>query len=241
MRNYWKVKPLKLHFNLDTDKDKVKDYKDCRPFNPRKQHVSDTTMQRIKNLDIIIIRRNGDFIPFREAKKLEPKTYREIISLFKEFPSLLGQAERLKEEDEEFDIIYTVGKALKNQPLGTQQHRSIVVRKRREYHEQPKGFKKGVTDYNRQLRAKTAGTMFHEMKHEEQERRDPKFIDKYSSYVNKSGVVVPRNEREFDIYESNPYEVEADRYAEEKVNERYDWPTEKEYIEGRKKFFKLIE
>ena len=34
-----KVKPMKLHLPLDTDNDKVPDYKDCRPFNPRKQHL----------------------------------------------------------------------------------------------------------------------------------------------------------------------------------------------------------
>jgi len=33
-----KIKPIKLHFRLDTDKDKVRDHKDCRPFNKHKQH-----------------------------------------------------------------------------------------------------------------------------------------------------------------------------------------------------------
>jgi len=34
-----RFKPIRLRFNLDTDNDRVTDWKDCRPFNPFKQHV----------------------------------------------------------------------------------------------------------------------------------------------------------------------------------------------------------
>jgi len=33
-----KIKAIKPRFNLDSDRDGVKDYRDCRPFNPKKQH-----------------------------------------------------------------------------------------------------------------------------------------------------------------------------------------------------------
>jgi len=40
---YWKsfkpakIKPMKVHFSLDSDRDGVDDRKDCRPFNPKRQ------------------------------------------------------------------------------------------------------------------------------------------------------------------------------------------------------------
>ena len=36
-----RTKPIKMHFGFDTDRDGVKDHRDCRPFNPRKQHVDE--------------------------------------------------------------------------------------------------------------------------------------------------------------------------------------------------------
>lgn len=40
MKNTWKVKPIfkPFSFKLDTDRDGVVDWRDCQPFNPRKQH-----------------------------------------------------------------------------------------------------------------------------------------------------------------------------------------------------------
>ena len=46
--NVWKIKPVKtfdFKFNLDTDKDGVKDWKDCRPFNHWYQDVEDWTKE----------------------------------------------------------------------------------------------------------------------------------------------------------------------------------------------------
>jgi len=47
--NYWKIKPFKpakIHFNLDSDRDKVMDWRDCQPFNPWKQDSKEK--ERIK-------------------------------------------------------------------------------------------------------------------------------------------------------------------------------------------------
>jgi len=42
MKNYFKVKPIRFkpikpHFNLDLDRDGVRDFRDCQPFNKRRQ------------------------------------------------------------------------------------------------------------------------------------------------------------------------------------------------------------
>jgi len=34
-----KLKPIKISFDFDSDRDGVKDKKDCQPFNPKKQEV----------------------------------------------------------------------------------------------------------------------------------------------------------------------------------------------------------
>lgn len=33
-----RFKPIKVRFNFDTDRDRVMDWKDCAPFNPKRQH-----------------------------------------------------------------------------------------------------------------------------------------------------------------------------------------------------------
>lgn len=40
MKNIWEVKSIKMHFNLDTDCDNVLDWRDCRPFNPKRQDTN---------------------------------------------------------------------------------------------------------------------------------------------------------------------------------------------------------
>jgi hypothetical protein len=41
VRDYWGVRKLKssMGLNLDTDRDGVPDCRDCRPFDPKRQHI----------------------------------------------------------------------------------------------------------------------------------------------------------------------------------------------------------
>ena len=53
--NVWKIKPVKtfnFKFNLNTDRDGIKDRKDCRPFNPRKQHIDDSWRDELVDKEI---------------------------------------------------------------------------------------------------------------------------------------------------------------------------------------------
>lgn len=58
MKNYWnikpiRIKPIRVHFPFDTDRDGVQDRYDCRPFDRRRQHISKTMEERIKKLPIV--------------------------------------------------------------------------------------------------------------------------------------------------------------------------------------------
>jgi len=44
-----KIKPIKMHFGLDSDRDKVKDWRDCQPFNKRRQHMGPTEFRITEN------------------------------------------------------------------------------------------------------------------------------------------------------------------------------------------------
>jgi len=239
-----KLKPIKINFNFDIDRDGVVDRKDCRPFNPFKQHVSNTTMNRIKSLKLGIISEDEiqEPIPFSKAKKYAPRGYREIISLFKTYPNLLGKAERLTKTGE-FAIFYDANKVPAGQPLGRQTNHMIYVRKRYQYYEKPPKTVEYRDDeeYKKLLRSETASSMFHEMKHEDQERRDPKFGYKYDSYMRKNVPSLPRTQKEAELYYMNPYEAEAMKYGDKKTIERELGYTDSEVKERRKSFFKLIE
>jgi len=91
-----RIKPLKIHFRLDTDRDKVFDFKDCRPFNPFKQHISETTKKRIKHQPIYVSDRPGEewHVLSKEAKYKAPRARQEMLSALKKFPSILGDFER---------------------------------------------------------------------------------------------------------------------------------------------------
>ena len=102
--SYWKlkpirIKPIRIHFNLDTDRDRVKDYKDCRPFdtNLHKIKPSQAMQERIENLPIYVSRGLGHpMYPLlsKQAEKKAKEARIRALSAIKRYPSIVGEIER---------------------------------------------------------------------------------------------------------------------------------------------------
>ena len=116
-----KIKTIDIKLKLDTDNDKVMDFKDCRPFNPKKQHIrpSRTMRKRLNKLPIYVTDEEMTELstrvipddPLREIPWEEPKTYHilskeakrkapkartEMLSSIKKYPSIVGEIEKSK-------------------------------------------------------------------------------------------------------------------------------------------------
>jgi len=105
-----RIKPIKLHFQLDSDRDRIIDFKDCRPFNPRFQHISETTKKRIKHQPIYVsdIPDEEYHVLSKEARYKAPRARQEMLSAIKKYPSILGDFERAKaHEDIKYRFVHT--------------------------------------------------------------------------------------------------------------------------------------
>jgi len=117
-----KIKPIKIHFGLDSDRDKVPDFKDCRPFNPKKQHLrpSKTTRKRLEQLPIYVTNKpmgseedvdemvfwtykselprkfGAHHILSKEAKYKSKSARQQLLGAIKKHPSIIGDVERTK-------------------------------------------------------------------------------------------------------------------------------------------------
>jgi len=78
MPNYWKIKPIKpikVHFNIDTDRDKVFDFKDCQPFNHFKQDfdINDTSELEMSPEELKIYQDNAPKIAYHATDEQSAK------------------------------------------------------------------------------------------------------------------------------------------------------------------------
>jgi len=106
-----KVKPIKLRFNFDSDRDKVPDWKDCQPFNPFKQDAepNEQLYEEIKKLPIYVCD-NEYFNPekahiyrryhilSKEARSTKAlNMLRKIgLSIIKRYPQIIGYMKKYR-------------------------------------------------------------------------------------------------------------------------------------------------
>jgi hypothetical protein len=137
--NIWKVNTLntrKHHFSMDTDRDGVLDYRDCRPFNPRKQHVDveESRMSDLKDrLMRVITQEKKGYVKklrgrFKDVFSFEPSEYQTITLKGKRFKSYeVQQALNELVEEGKLHYIYDPYKMFKHRPI------YVTARKYKEY------------------------------------------------------------------------------------------------------------
>jgi hypothetical protein len=124
-----------FRYHLDTDRDGVEDFRDCRPFNYFLQHVKPNKLmeKEIKKLHIKVAENEGYSYPLfsKEAERYAPRASREILSAIKKSPSLISE-------------IRKTGRQFKYQPLEMNKQLTINVREQL-INKSPKKFNQNVT------------------------------------------------------------------------------------------------
>jgi len=174
--NFWKVEPI--HFNLDTDRDNVLDYKDCRPFNPKKQHVTGNMKRRIRELDINVCDNYEGFIYHilsNEAKKYAPISREHLLAVFNKYPGILSKIEKL-DKKKPITLIHTKVKLEPYDSIGyseksdNEPYNKIVTTS-----QLPKMVEELINEYEEEIQRRiridtTANTLYHELRHIEQKQ-----------------------------------------------------------------------
>jgi len=245
-----KIKTIPIRFNFDTDRDGVKDYKDCRPFNTHKQHArpSQTTRKRLEKLPIYFV--SNEATPYDVAvskkkytvrDKKVPKTIHQtrqrFYSVIKKRPDVLGEMERTTPDA----IVFTKrGGQEEGYFLSTDDEELVVSRlSSRTGH-----------PYREEEAQESAGTIHHELEHVKQSRRwkgKPKLKKKMTkgSYSKRREEVLAREAEEKAAkaryeYQSIPYEFSPriDERKEEWEKYAKEHPAEEQrYKRKQKKFF----
>jgi hypothetical protein len=83
----------KFRFYIDTDRDRVPDYKDCRPFDPKLQHIKPNKLMKKDLSELpIFVKDSLDYsypLFSKEAKTYAPRARAEFLSTVKKNPWLI--------------------------------------------------------------------------------------------------------------------------------------------------------
>ena len=244
-----KIKTIPIRFNLDTDRDGVFDWKDCRPFNQKRQHISKTMKKRIKKLPIVASPTSISGEQYKMWKRMEHKIDRDAPDLMEEvaprmrsgrLPHIMSK--EIKQENQVARQLFLstirkypgiVGEIEKVQPK-----KVVVTSERQSDKYMPIGWTSPTgevyigpqTPYLSKTQQKeVAKTAYHELKHVEQLKETPAIeaIKQYP-YVSQNMSFDKLTDEEFEkVAEQHaqvPMEKEAIEHSEEKM---------KEYHKGR--------
>lgn len=113
-KNQFKIKPIKInrpHFKLDTDRDNVFDFKDCRPFNPHLQHITPNKQMReeLKKLPLYVEDYPGKkvHVTSKDAKKIAPKARQQLLSSIKKYPQMITDIKRISKYDPNYEYVHS--------------------------------------------------------------------------------------------------------------------------------------
>ena len=98
------MKTIPIRFNFDTDRDGVPDWKDCRPFDYRKQHVKRRVRREVDELGVGIAYEEDEKwnvapISSKKAREKHPRLVETVYSTFNRYP---GLSREIKEREEQW-------------------------------------------------------------------------------------------------------------------------------------------
>lgn len=246
MQNYWGIKPVRpFRFDLDTDRDRVPDWKDCKPFNSKMQHMKSRRKKEIDELPVYVTseatnlspseRANLTFhIASRDAREKAPRATARTYSFLNRHPDLIKKIKDTNEEWEKregrpaffgrkapkgYGYVF-VDSEIVGQRTGSSTGGSVylfgLTKDDQNELEKNLGYPVKIQDVDAEI-------LYHEFTHENQYLRDPEFDSKYDKFMDKhvyreSGHHKPSHKVLHKRYYSCPYEAEASDVAKEKMD-----------------------
>jgi len=244
-----KIKTTRIRFNFDTDKDGVPDWKDCRPFNPKKQHISKTMKKRIKKLPIVASPTSISGEAYQMWKRMEHKIDRDAPDMIAEvaphmhsgqLPHVLSKEAKRQAPVARQLFLSTVKKypGIVSEIERAKPKKVVVTSAQQPDKYMPVGWVSPTGEayigpqtpyYSKAHHKKLAQTAYHELKHVEQLKQTP--IKKVMNQYPQSGpnpmidkVTKEEAEKLAEQHYQVPVEQEAIEHSEEKM---------KEYHKGR--------
>lgn len=118
---YVGLKPMRIHFGFDTDRDRVNDFCDCRPFDTKRQDIKPNKKmaEELKKLPIYVADRPGEkyHVMSKDAQKKAFRARTEFLSTLKKHPYVLSDIKKYIKETKS-DYVYEINRPRNRIALG---------------------------------------------------------------------------------------------------------------------------